>query len=890
MPRALVHLIPHTHWDREWYLPLGGFRARLVGAVDELLDQLDRHPPLAGFLLDGQTVLLEDYLAVRPEQDARLAAFLRDGRISLGPWYVLADEQVPAGESLLRNLALGAADARRCGRRLEVQYSPDAFGHPAAFPALGAEFGISDGALWRGLDPALIGHRDLCWWEAPDGRRMLLYHLPPDGYEIGSNLLVDDTRLPEAWAAVAARILPRAATRHVALLVGADHHVPSPHLAALAERLAAIDADRDFCFSRLDVFLAAARAEAGELPVLRGEQRWSNGYTWSLQGVHGTRAPLKRRHGAVESLLLHRAEPLAALAPDPHSSVEGMLQRAWREVIQCQFHDAIGGCSSDLVARAMHTRLDDAEGAAAEVIRDALHRLAGHDPDLGRESDGGPGRLLLWNPVPRVRGGVVVAELSFFRRDVLVGPPGARRPRPGAGAHDVALALLGAATEGVVMPQVIEVTAGLERRDAPRHYPDQDEVDRVTVAFPLARALGGFGTQHYGTLPAEATAAEPFVEARGRWLGNGRLEAEIEPAGTFLLRGLATGVRLEGLGLVESEPDLGDTYTFQADEEVTPVSSSARARTMLRAAGPFLAEMAWTGRLRCGRKGKEGAGEVRWSSSFSLLGDAAFVRWRLTVDNRARDHRLRLRFPTGVKRTSAHAGAAFGSVARPPVTVPKRGQTAEAPFPTAPAHRWVAAAKGSRGLAILAPGFFEYEWTAAGDLVVTLLRAVGELSRGDLRARPGHAGWPTATPDAQCPGESIIELALAPITEAMLSDPDRLEQLWEDAMLPPVACWIRNTVPAEPPEAREILLEGLGLVHSALTPAGRPGAVMLRCYNTSEREVAGAWRFSVPIHAGWRTRADHTVLGAALLEEGGRLLRFRAGPRELVSVVVEWGS
>ncbi|MEO8140199.1 MAG: hypothetical protein ABI742_11160, partial [Gemmatimonadota bacterium] len=67
MPAPIIHLVPHTHWDREWYLPLGGFRARLVGMLDELLAQLEADPRLSSFLLDGQTVLLEDYLALRPE-------------------------------------------------------------------------------------------------------------------------------------------------------------------------------------------------------------------------------------------------------------------------------------------------------------------------------------------------------------------------------------------------------------------------------------------------------------------------------------------------------------------------------------------------------------------------------------------------------------------------------------------------------------------------------------------------------------------------------------------------------------------------------------------------------------------------------------------------------
>src|SRR6266702_1613236 len=121
MSGLIFHLIPHTHWDREWYLPRAAFQARLV----------------------------------------------------------------PAGEALVRNLLLGAADAERLGGRLDVLYSPDAFGHPAVWPTLAREFGIKHGVVWRGLGGEPGQERDLYRWRGPDGRDVLVWHLPPDGYEIG---------------------------------------------------------------------------------------------------------------------------------------------------------------------------------------------------------------------------------------------------------------------------------------------------------------------------------------------------------------------------------------------------------------------------------------------------------------------------------------------------------------------------------------------------------------------------------------------------------------------------------------------------------------------------------------------------------------------------------
>src|SRR3954470_8745803 len=102
MPGYTFHLIPHTHWDREWYLPQSVFLPRLVLALDDLLDRLGSDPDFT-FLLDGHTVLLEDYLQVRPERTSQVSDLVRGGQLQVGPWYVLADELIPAGESLIRN-------------------------------------------------------------------------------------------------------------------------------------------------------------------------------------------------------------------------------------------------------------------------------------------------------------------------------------------------------------------------------------------------------------------------------------------------------------------------------------------------------------------------------------------------------------------------------------------------------------------------------------------------------------------------------------------------------------------------------------------------------------------------------------------------------------------
>ncbi len=888
MTGLIFHLIPHTHWDREWYLPRAAFQARLVPVVDDLIERLQADPAYRSFLLDGQTVLLEDYLRVRPERENDVRALVKTGRLQVGPWYVLADEQIPSGEALVRNLLLGAADAERLGGgRLEVLYSPDAFGHPAAWPTLAREFGIRFGVVWRGLGGEPGQERDLYRWRGLDGKDVLVWHLPPAGYEIGAALPADADRLLPAWAPVRHALVERAAGKHIPVFIGADHHAAHAEVPRLRDLLAELEPQSAFRVSRLDEFFQAAADVAKPAP-LSGELRWSYRSAWTLQGVHATRAPLKRRYSAAELLLERHAEPLAALARRAGGARDRrpLLELAWRTLVRCQFHDAIGGCASDDVARAMDARLTSVEVLGREVVRGSVCDLVRHDPDAAREraAEARPA-LVLWNPAARPRGSVVVADVTLFRRDVPVGPPrSGRAARQGAGYRPFSLV----APDGRAIPvQVLDRRVTTERLDAARHYPDLDQVDQVRVAF-RAPTLPGLGLAvaglKVGDEPAgRATRPPPpplppgeGAAVKGRSLVNHWIDVALEPTGALALHDRRTGERFPDVLWLEDGGDAGDTYTYcpPAGDRIVRAAGPLKVRRL--AAGPLVAAL-------------EVRFEIRQRVGVRLVvmlhADSAIVRCVLDVENRAGWHRLRARVPTRLAGATAVAGTAFGAVARPPVVARGAEYPLETPVTTAPAHRWVAAAGGRRGLALFAPGFFEYEWTPGGDLLVTLLRAVGELSRGDLPARPGHAGWPTATPLAQCPGPSRVELAIVPVAQAEVERGDALPELWEDAFLPVRGFWLRDAVELAPAPV-DVVLEGSGLVVSGVKPAQAGSPVVLRCYNTTDRAVAGAWSFGDGVKSAHRVRADERESLALVLEGRGKTVRFTAEPHEVVTILV----
>ncbi len=886
----IFHLIPHTHWDREWYLPAAAFQARLVPVLDDLIERLRQDPGYRSFLLDGQTVLVEDYLRIRPEREADIRALVKTGRLQIGPWYVLADELIPSGEALVRNLLYGAVDAERWGgggSRSNVLYSPDAFGHPGVWPTLAREFDIKYGVVWRGLGGEPGQDRDLYRWRGPDGKDVLLWHLPPAGYEIGAALETDADRLPATWAPIRETLVARAAGRHIPVFIGADHHAAHPDVTRLRDLLADLESGRGGAcrVSRLDEFFQGA--EGAKAQPLSGELRWSYRYAWTLQGVHGTRAPLKRLNSEVELWLERFAEPLAALSRRAGGGGGGggagggrdrrpLIDLAWRALLRCQFHDAVAGCVSDAVAASLATRLAGVKTLAREIVRNSLHDLVGHDPDAARarRADWNPS-LVVWNPATRPRGGVIVADVTLFRRDVPVGPPSGGTVRIGPGYRPFALT----AGNRAIPVQLLGRTTALERLEAARHYPDQDEVDRVRVAFRLP-AIPGLGLTALSlTAPQPLPSAEGAL-VRGRTLLNRWVEVGLEGTGALTLHDRRTQQRYAGLLRLEGEGDAGDAYTLCPVAQGRRRSAGGPVTVRRLAPGPLVAALEMRLKMPARRRGRVDARLV-----VTLHADSPVVRCVLEIDNQATDHRLRARLPTGLVSGVAVAGAAFGAVARGPVAAAPDDYPLETPVATAPAHRFVAAATEGRGLALLAPGFFEYEWTASGDMLLTLLRAVGQLSRDDLPTRPGHAAWPCATPFAQCLGPTRIELALAPVSALDIERGDVLPALWEDCFLPPRGFWLRDAVELDPAPI-DIALEGAGLVASAVKPAQGGSAFVVRCYNATERKVTGAWRFGGGVRSAHRVRADERESTPLVLEGRGNVVRFVAEPHEIVTILI----
>ena len=358
---AIIHLVPHTHWDREWYEPFQVFRMRLVELVDQLLDSMEADDRMA-FTLDGQMATIDDYLEVRPEGRVRIERLIAAGRLAIGPWQILMDEFLVSGETIVRNLEIGWHAAEAFGGAMPVGYLPDMFGHVAQMPQILRRAGIRHAVVWRGVPAAIDRHA--FDWVAPDGSTVRAEYLV-GGYGNGAYLLAIPDHLADKVARYVAASRPFYGDRSILAMYGTDHAVPSPRLPAI---VAEANARRDsiaVVIETLSTYIRAFDAAAADpaVPDAPVAPRWvgelrSAARANMLMNVTSARIDIKIAAGRTERVLERLAEPIAAL----HGAAwpERLLELAWRRVVDNSAHDSICGCSQDAVVDQVLTRFAEA--------------------------------------------------------------------------------------------------------------------------------------------------------------------------------------------------------------------------------------------------------------------------------------------------------------------------------------------------------------------------------------------------------------------------------------------------------------------------------------------------------------------------------------------------
>ena len=841
-----IHLISHTHWDREWYRTFQQFRLRLVHLVDGLLDMLTKDRDFKYFMLDGQTIILDDYLQMRPEAESVLQEHIREGRLLIGPWHILPDMFLVSPEAHIRNLLAGDREARRFGPKMMIGYMPDSFGHIGQMPQILRGFGIDNACLWRGLDdqPAEF------WWQAPDGSRVLMLYMR-DSYSNGANL---NAREPAQFAGqiekAAGSLAPHSSAADLLVMFGTDHMEPPGETSGAIMAANKALTDYRIVHSTLPSYLASIQsgfsANGRQIPTVGGELR-SSKRSHLLPGVLSTRIWIKQRNHACENLLEKWAEPFSTFASlimtgeqrtSKLAHPAPILRQAWQLLMECHPHDSICGCSIDQVHEEMRPRFDQVEQIGEEVTGQSLEALSEAIDTAAHMPVEASSAIIVFNPLSSPRTDVVTTEISLppgVSDFELVDETGNILLHQSASGSPTDLINVRVRREelGGMLAMVNEGRAGnlaiqdmrLERTGTelrveaifsetagPRldvwdysmkalqeylkdpaiksfhiHARSPDSA-RVTFA---ATGVPALGWKAFHIRPRESTPFEIRITPIMRLLAplatlpivpklverisrrtarppyiiqNDSLSVELDASDlTLTVTVKRTGRKYQGLNRFMDGGDCGDEYNFcpppkdsiqylPALRGVTIVSGPVQQKIIARLS------LSVPEGLSADRKSRsKQMANLLITTVVTLTNSVPRVDIHTQVDNRARDHRLRVHFPVaGQMVETAEYDGHFEIVKRPTHVSAFDSTWIEQPRPEVPQRAFTSIADGHDTFTVANRGIPEAEVTegASGpEIALTLLRCIGWLSRDDFTTRKGHAGPFLETPGAQMQGE-----------------------------------------------------------------------------------------------------------------------------------------
>jgi alpha-mannosidase len=933
VPQDIV-LVPHTHWDREWYEPFQRFRMRLVDVVDDVLVRAEADPDFR-FTFDGQMAAVQDYLDVRPENRDRFVDLVRRGQFAIGPWRVLLDEFLCSGENIIRNLRLGHRQAAELGGSMGVGYLPDMFGHIAQMPQLLRGAGLHHAWVYRGVPSQVTGHAFR--WVSPDGTGIRTEFLIA-GYGNVSDLFDDPDDLPGRLTRRRGRWGDAFGDDDVLAMYGTDHSGPLPMLMQVAREL---DGDLvDASAGRLRIatlhdYVTAFDPAAADLPVLHGELR-SHARANILPGVISARPHLKQGLAAAERMVERYAEPLQALWGS--SWPVTLLEMAWGKLIDCSCHDSVTGCGVDETAVQVAARIAEA-GQIGQAVRDDVTAVLARTVP----SDA----ALVVNPSPWPRGMVVELDLPAADGDgpvQLQTADGATVPVQELGRTERVLAdetvdatelaamfrrvhdreLFGrqvrevgidtAATPPVltfhlaadpgdtrwdVMAQRARAARAAADRPGPWRVRTVDEPRRTVLARIDVPALG-FTAARLIPLPdatagmtPEAVTGTDAVTATPAGLAGAGITVAVNADGT--LRIAADGEVLDGVGRLVDGGDAGDSYNYAPPASDILVGAPDSVHVQVIRPGPVVASVlirrryAWPGHSTpIGRS--EHTVPVDVDLLVELRSGEPFVRLEVSFDNRIRDHRLRLHVPCARASRVSQACGQFAVTERG--LHPEAGPVAEVAIPTYPASSFVDAG----GAAVLVAAPTEYELLNDPDeLAVTLMRSVAFLSRDQNAYRDEPAGPHLPTPLGQSPGPHTVRVAVLPHSGDWQDT--ELARLAEVFALHPVVRAGTGAAAADLPEPRAGMeLSGEG-VHLSAVVAGPGGSLEVRLVALTDRPVTATLRRpGRPFRAaravdllGRERRSEDAAGQDPAVDEGGACV-VPLGPWQIRTVRLEWAE
>jgi len=864
------------HWDREWYFTTEASRILLVNNMEEILTRLEQDTEYKYYVLDGQTAVLEDYFAVKPENRPRVKALVAAGKLIIGPWYTQTDTTLVSGESIVRNLMYGIRDCLAFGEPMKIGYLPDSFGMSSQLPHIYNGFGITRTMFWRGCSERHGTDKTEFLWQSQDGSEVTAQVLPL-GYAIGKYLPEDEAGLRKRLDTYFEVLEKASVTKEILLPNGHDQMPLQQNIFAVMDKLREIYPQRQFVMSRFEEVFDHIDAHRDELATLKGE--FIDGkYMRVHRTIGSTRMDIKIAHARIENKIVNVLEPLATLAWTLGFEYHhGLLEKMWKEILKNHAHDSIGCCCSDKVHREVMSRFELAEDMADNLTCFYMRKIVDNMPQC--EED----KLVMFNLTPWPREEVINTTIrlraSQFR---LLDDRGNEIPYCLRSAREI--------DPGLIDRQIV-------------HYGNYDPFMEFDIQLNQILPSMGYRTLYIephvaGKLLAPETTSEALLE-------NAFWEITLNYDGTLRLLDKASGLIYDRALEIEESSDDGDEYDYspsreewrltsaQGEHEVKVIHEAWQSRAVIRHRMAVPADLAE-------RSARQQTGTLEAELTVTLSHNSRRIDIEARLGNHADDHRVRVLIPTPFTTDTVLADTQFGSLTRPvqdeAMANWQEEGWKEAPLPVWNLLNYAVLQERRNGMALFTEGLREFEVTGERQktFALTLLRGVGVLGKEDLLLRPGRpSGIKMPVPDSQMRGQLTCRFSLfsfngTPVSAGVAQQ----AKSW----LTPVHCY--NKIPWDamklnrasfttPCSYSLLTLAPNGCVLSALKKAEDRDEMILRLYNPSEtRSCDVALSVNREVQACCET--DMNEVYKAQGEEGSAITgSFRPGQSRTFSIKIE---
>lgn len=763
-----VHIISHTHWDREWYLPYERHHMLLVELIDSILELFETDPEFKSFYLDGQTVLLDDYLEIRPENESLLKKHIEAGRLRIGPFYTLQDAFLSSSESHVRNFLQGHSDAKRWGQTTEIGYYPDTFGNVGQTPQLMDQLGFDVVAYGRGVKPTgfandsneednFVSSYSEMKWAGADGTE-LLGLLFANWYSNGNEIPTDPKQAKDFWTQKLADAESYASTDHLLMMNGCDHQPVQRDISEAIRVANELYDDYEFIHSDFPTYIKALLENVPEdLDTVHGELTSQETEGWyTLTNTASSRSYLKQQNEATTRLLEMVAEPLATLAYEvtgkyPHN----MLEYAWKFVLQNQFHDSICTSGVDEVHDGMESRFERAANTARHVIIESLRELSDAiDTKTDAPEQGTP--FIVFNTTGGEKTSVAEITLEVDRIPFEQEFPTQAYERLEQLERPASYKVID--SKGRELPADIVELDPRFNYDLPKDKFRQPYMARNLQVKVLVEQAPALSWCTLYLVPSDETveqvAGEPTV------LENEYLKVAVADNGTLTVTDKVHDTVQENVLVFEDLGDIGNEYVYKrpvGEEPILSTDALIKAEVIERSTVrqvlslhhridvPISADEQLDLEQRKIIEFRDRkAQRVRETKPLDIYTTVTLdarsqqLDFETTLKNEMKDHRLRVLFPTAHTSEVHYADTVFETVERPNKvsaawTNPENAQRM---------HRFVNIVdKSGDGVVVSTNGLNEYEVIvdveAAQTLAVSLFRAVGELGDWGYFPTPG---------------------------------------------------------------------------------------------------------------------------------------------------------